>query len=107
MKELIEFIARSLTSNPDAVRVTKSDEGDQIVIRLEVAPEDKGKVIGRQGRVAQAMRTLLRVAAVKDGHPRRAGDCLNAAAMDAGVVRQRPRQAVRIRRPPRKPRPEW
>ncbi len=67
MKELIEFIARSLTSNPDAVRVTESDEGDQIVIRLEVAPEDKGKVIGRQGRVAQAMRVLLRVAAVKDG----------------------------------------
>ncbi|MYC33133.1 MAG: KH domain-containing protein [Chloroflexi bacterium] len=67
MKELIEFIARSLTSNPEAVRVTESDEGDQIVIRLEVAPEDKGKVIGRQGRVAQAMRVLLRVAAVKDG----------------------------------------
>ena len=67
MKELIEFIAQSLTSNPDAVRVTESDEGDQVVIRLEVAPEDKGKVIGRQGRVAQAMRTLLRVAAVKDG----------------------------------------
>ena len=67
MKELIEYIARSLTSNPDAVRVTETDEGDQIVIRLEVAPEDKGKVIGRQGRVAQAMRVLLRVAAVKDG----------------------------------------
>lgn len=67
MKELIEFIAQSLTSNPDAVRVTESDEGDQVVIRLEVAPEDKGKVIGRQGRVAQAMRVLLRVAAVKDG----------------------------------------
>ena len=67
MKELIEFIAQSLTSNPDAVRVTETDEGDQIVIRLEVAPEDKGKVIGRQGRVAQAMRVLLRVAAVKDG----------------------------------------
>lgn len=67
MKELIEYIAQSLTSNPDAVRVTEEDEGDQIVIRLEVAPEDKGKVIGRQGRVAQAMRTLLRVAAVKDG----------------------------------------
>ena len=49
------------------MRVTESDEGDQIVIRLEVAPEDKGKVIGRQGRVAQAMRVLLRVAAVKDG----------------------------------------
>lgn len=67
MKELIEFIAQSLTSKPEAVRVTESDEGDQIVIRLEVAPEDKGKVIGRQGRVAQAMRVLLRVAAVKDG----------------------------------------
>ena len=67
MKELIEFIAQSLTSNPEAVRVTETDEGDQVVIRLEVAPEDKGKVIGRQGRVAQAMRVLLRVAAVKDG----------------------------------------
>ena len=67
MRELIEYIARSLTSNPDAVRVTETDEGDQIVIRLEVAPEDKGKVIGRQGRVAQAMRVLLRVAAIKDG----------------------------------------
>ena len=67
MKELIEFIAQSLTSNPEAVRVTEVVEGDQIIIRLEVAPEDKGKVIGRQGRVAQAMRVLLRVAAVKDG----------------------------------------
>jgi predicted RNA-binding protein YlqC (UPF0109 family) len=67
MKELIEYIAQSLTANPEAVRVTESDEGDQIVIRLEVAPEDKGKIIGRQGRVAQAMRVLLRVAAVKDG----------------------------------------
>jgi predicted RNA-binding protein YlqC (UPF0109 family) len=67
MRELIEYIAQSLTSNPEAVKVTESDEGDQIVIRLEVAPEDKGKVIGRQGRVAQAMRVLLRVAAVKDG----------------------------------------
>ena len=67
MKELIEFIAQSLTSNPEAVRVTESDEGDQIVIRLEVAPEDKGKVIGRQGRVAQAMRVLVRVAAIKQG----------------------------------------
>ena len=67
MRELIEYIARSLTSNPDAVRVTETDEGDQIVIRLEVAEEDKGKVIGRQGRVAQAMRVLLRVAAVKNG----------------------------------------
>jgi uncharacterized protein len=67
MKELIEYIARSLASDPDAVRVTESVEEGQVVLRLEVAPEDKGKVIGRQGRVAQAMRVLLRVAAVKDG----------------------------------------
>lgn len=67
MKELIEYIARSLASDPDAVRVTESVDEGQVILRLEVAPEDKGKVIGRQGRVAQAMRVLLRVAAVKDG----------------------------------------
>jgi predicted RNA-binding protein YlqC (UPF0109 family) len=67
MKELIEYIARSLASNPDAVVVTEENSEGRIVFRLEVAAEDKGKVIGRQGRVAQAMRVLLRVAAVKDG----------------------------------------
>ena len=67
MKELIEYIARSLASNPDAVKVTEEVEDGRVIFRLEVAPEDKGKVIGRQGRVAQAMRVLLRVAAVKDG----------------------------------------
>ncbi len=67
MKELIEYIARSLASNPDAVVVTEENSEGRIVFRLEVASEDKGKVIGRQGRVAQAMRVLLRVAAVKDG----------------------------------------
>ena len=67
MKELIEYIARSLASNPDAVVVTESIEDGQVILRLEVAPEDKGKVIGRQGRVAQAMRVLLRVAAVRAG----------------------------------------
>jgi predicted RNA-binding protein YlqC (UPF0109 family) len=67
MKELIEYIAKSLASNPDAVVVTETIEDGQVILHLEVAPEDKGKVIGRQGRVAQAMRVLLRVAAVKDG----------------------------------------
>jgi predicted RNA-binding protein YlqC (UPF0109 family) len=67
MKELIEYIARSLASDPDAVLVTESMENGRIIFRLQVAPEDKGKVIGRQGRVAQAMRAMLRVAAVKDG----------------------------------------
>ena len=67
MKELVEYIARSIASHPDDVKVTEEEDGGQIVVRLEVSPEDKGKVIGRQGRVAQSMRTLLRVAAVKRG----------------------------------------
>ena len=70
MKELIEYIAKSLASKPDEVKVTEEiEEGDEgrIVLRLEVAEEDKGKMIGRQGRVAQAMRVLLRVSAVKSG----------------------------------------
>lgn len=66
MKELIEYIARSLASDPDSVVVTESIGDGRIVLRLQVADEDKGKVIGRQGRVAQAMRVLLRVAAVKN-----------------------------------------
>ncbi|MCH8190299.1 MAG: KH domain-containing protein [Chloroflexi bacterium] len=66
MKELIEYIAKAIADDPDAVVVTETeDEDGRILIRLEVAQEDKGKVIGRQGRVVQAMRTLLRVAAVK------------------------------------------
>ncbi|MBI2164806.1 MAG: KH domain-containing protein [Chloroflexi bacterium] len=67
MRELIEFIAKSLVSNPEAVKITESDEESRKVFKLEVAPEDKGKVIGRQGRVAHAIRVLLRVAAVKEG----------------------------------------
>ena len=67
MKELIEYIARSLATRPDDVKVTEEHEDDRVVLKLEVADEDKGKIIGRQGRVAQAMRVLLRVAAVKNG----------------------------------------
>jgi hypothetical protein len=65
MREMIEYIARALASNPEAVSVTtESDEG-QTYLRLSVDDEDKGKVIGRDGRVAQSMRSLLRVAATK------------------------------------------
>ena len=67
MKELVEYIAKSIAAYPDDVVVTEDDEGGRIVIRLEVAPDDKGKVIGRQGRVAQSIRVLLKVAAVKQG----------------------------------------
>jgi predicted RNA-binding protein YlqC (UPF0109 family) len=67
MKELIEYIAKSLATKPDEVSVTEvADESGQIVLKLEVAEEDKGKIIGRQGRVAQAMRVLLRVRTVKE-----------------------------------------
>jgi predicted RNA-binding protein YlqC (UPF0109 family) len=66
MKELVEYIARAIASYPDDVKVTEEEEDGQILIKLEVHPDDKGKVIGRQGRVAQAMRMLLRVAAVKE-----------------------------------------
>ncbi len=67
MKELIEYIAKSLASKPEDVVVHEEVEEDRVVLKLEVADEDKGKIIGRQGRVAQAMRVLLRVAAVKNG----------------------------------------
>ena len=69
MKELIEYIAKSLASKPEDVRVTaeKEEEEGRLVLKLEVNSEDKGKIIGRQGRVAQAMRLLLRVAAIKQG----------------------------------------
>ena len=67
MKELVEYIARSIAAQPDEVSVTEEDLDGHIILRLEVAPDDKGRVIGRQGRVAQSMRALLRVAAVKRG----------------------------------------
>ena len=68
MKELVEYIAKAITTNPDDVVVEQeSDEEGRIVITLKVHPDDKGRVIGKQGRIAQAMRSLLRVAAVKEG----------------------------------------
>lgn len=67
MKELVEYIARSIASKPDEVKVTVEEEDGRIILKLEVAEEDKGKVIGRQGHVAQSIRVLLRVAAVKQG----------------------------------------
>ena len=67
MKELVEYIAKALASKPEDVVVVESEEDGQTVLRLEVADEDKGKIIGRRGRVAQSLRSLLRVAAVKAG----------------------------------------
>jgi predicted RNA-binding protein YlqC (UPF0109 family) len=67
MKELIEYIARSIVNEPEQVTVSEENGNDGIVLKLSVAPDDKGRVIGRQGRVAQAMRTLLRVTAAREG----------------------------------------
>jgi len=68
MKELIEYIAKSIVNAPDDVHVTEeADDKSMVVVKLEVAADDKGRVIGRQGRVAEAMRTLLRVVATKEG----------------------------------------
>lgn len=68
MKDIVEYIAKAIVSHPDEVVVTEEEEEDGLIIlRLDVVPSDKGKVIGRQGRVAQSIRALLRVAAVKDG----------------------------------------
>ncbi len=67
MKELVEYMAKSLVNDPEAVVVREIEGASSTVFELSVAPEDMGRVIGKQGRVANAMRTLLRVAAIKDG----------------------------------------
>jgi hypothetical protein len=67
MKELIEFIAKSIVNEPDDVVITEEETEDGTTFKLQVNDEDKGRIIGRQGRVAQAMRTLLRVKAAKAG----------------------------------------
>jgi uncharacterized protein len=65
VKDLIEFIARSLVDEPDTVHVGEKERGGITRYELEVAPDDLGKVIGRQGRTARAMRTVLAAAAQK------------------------------------------
>ena len=67
MKELIEFMARAIVDYPDEVVVSEEDAGDHLVFHLTVAESDMGKVIGKQGRIANAMRTLLKVAAIRKG----------------------------------------
>jgi predicted RNA-binding protein YlqC (UPF0109 family) len=67
MDELIEFIAKSLVDDPSAVSVTMNPRRGEIRVELSVADEDMGRVIGRGGRVANAMRALLRVAASQEG----------------------------------------
>ena len=67
MKELIEYNAKAIVNNPDKVLVTEERNDERVFLKLQVDEEDMGRVIGKQGRVAQSMRTLLRVLAAKQG----------------------------------------
>ncbi len=67
MKELVEYIAKSIVDAPDDVQVEEETNEDGLTLKLQVADEDKGRVIGKQGRIAEAIRTLLRVKAAKAG----------------------------------------
>lgn len=65
MKALVEYIAKSIVNDPDAVKVDEENNEEGITLKLSVADDDKGRIIGKQGQIAQAMRTLLRVKAAK------------------------------------------
>ncbi len=65
MKELVEFIAKSIVDAPDDVKIEEETTEEGLTLKLQVADEDKGRVIGKQGRIAEAIRTLLRVKAAK------------------------------------------
>lgn len=67
MKELVEILAKSLVDHADQVSVAQTETDKSVHLQLTVAPEDMGKVIGKQGKIANAIRTLVKAAAVKDG----------------------------------------
>ena len=67
MKNLVEFIGKSLADNPDQVVVEAQDNGHETVYTLYVAPEDMGRLIGKGGRIAKAIRTVVKASAIKSG----------------------------------------
>lgn len=67
MKELVEYVATSLVDDPSQVTVNQYRRGSQVILKLEVAKEDMGRIIGRNGKVANSIRILLRVAAAQEG----------------------------------------
>ena len=66
MKELVEVIAKSLVDDPEEVVVNQTEESNAILVELKVAPSDMGKVIGKQGRIAKAIRSVVKAAASKE-----------------------------------------
>lgn len=69
MKELVIYIAKSLVDNKDAVTVEETEGPEAVILELHVAPEDMGKIIGKQGRIAKAIRAVVRAATAKGGKP--------------------------------------
>ncbi|MGE5398418.1 MAG: KH domain-containing protein [Chitinophagales bacterium] len=67
MKELVELIAKSLVDSPEKVEVREVEDNNSVILELQVDPEDMGKVIGKQGKIARAIRTLTKAAAAKEG----------------------------------------
>lgn len=67
MKELVEYIVKNIVRNPDAVEVTEQQDGDRITVTIRVAKEDMGAVIGKKGAVINAIRSIVRVKAIKEG----------------------------------------
>ena len=67
MKELLLYVAKQLVDDPEAVTVTEREDGESTVLELHVAPEDMGKVIGRQGRIAKEIRTIIKAVSQRDG----------------------------------------
>ena len=66
MKELVEVIAKALVDNPDEVVVTETEKGNDLLVELKVAPSDMGNVIGKQGRIAKAIRSVVKAAASRE-----------------------------------------
>jgi len=66
MRELLEVIARHLVDNPDSVVVTEKEKDGTVLLELKVSPDDMGKVIGKQGRIARAIRTVIKASAIHD-----------------------------------------
>ncbi len=67
MRELVEYLVKALVDEPDMVEIIEKQKDQTLVLELKVAPADVGKVIGKQGRIAKSIRTLVKAAAVKEG----------------------------------------
>jgi hypothetical protein len=67
VKELVEYLVKALVDNPEQARVTEVEGEQSVIYEVRVAPEDMGKIIGKQGRIAKAIRTIVRAACVKNG----------------------------------------